>query len=599
MTNLPTEPTDVHVVQAAAAGDGDLLAQYEVLALVGEGPRARVFRARDQVLDLIVAVKLLHPEYGGDDELVACLYHAARLASSLGQPGIVAAYDYGPHPEGAFLTLEYVAGADLAALLRQRGPLPPRQAVALIVQALDALSAAHARGFAHGDLHPHNLLVRADGGAVRLTDFGMDQAALPDGEIAASRQSYRAPERRQGGAATPAADVYAVGAILYELLTGQPVAVDGPPALAGLSHVMAKILRQALAVDPAARYPDAAALRAPLAAAIGHVAAPARPAMWNGALEQAVRQTSIRPQQPNGAVQPTRRVWRLPRPRPAQALAAGAVVLLLAASGATGLALANHMQALEQARATEAALALPGATETLTTVPVLAAVLPTATEEPLPTATTVPAAATSVRLTPTTAPPTATRPAATATSVPPTTVPTAVPTAAPTTPPTEAPPTAAGGGVGVVLDDFTPDQLNGSYQRLAGRLYGRPEVALYGVNSGYSTGTLTFTLATAPTGQVKLVLTGLDDEWQANCPLAVVINDVTVFSGANTFPNTPASDHGLGGDDRYWGQMQIVVPAGLLQAGANSLTLRNLADGDTVGTPPYILINGLELVSEH
>ncbi|MGN6757361.1 MAG: hypothetical protein ACTHMJ_13345, partial [Thermomicrobiales bacterium] len=112
-------------------------------------------------------------------------------------------------------------------------------------------------------------------------------------------------------------------------------------------------------------------------------------------------------------------------------------------------------------------------------------------------------------------------------------------------------------------------------------------------------GTLTFTLATAPAGEVTLVLTGLDDEWQAHCPLAVVINDVTVFSGANTFPNTPASDHGLGGDDRYWGQMQIVVPAGLLQAGANSLTLRNLADGDTVGTPPYILINGLELVSEH
>jgi hypothetical protein len=282
--------------------------------------------------------------------------------------------------------------------------------------------------------------------------------------------------------------------------------------------------------------------------------------------------------------------------RPARALAASAVVLALVASGATGLALANHVQTREPARATEAALVVQGATETPTTLPVLAAVLPTATDEPLPTATTAPPTAT-VAL-PATVPPTAIKAAALATSIPPTAVPTAPPTVV--APPTAAPSsTAAGGGVGAVLDDFTPDQLNGSYQRLAGQLYGRPEVALYGVNSGYSTGTLTFTLATAPSGQVTLVLTGLDDEQAAHCSLAVVINDVTIFSSANTFPNTPTNDHGLGGNDRYWGQMRIAVPASLLQAGANSLTLRNLADGDTIGVPPYILINGLELVSEH
>jgi serine/threonine protein kinase, bacterial len=598
MTRLPVEPTDAQDAAVASSQGGDLLAQYELLAQIGEGPRARVFRARDRVLDLIVAVKLLRPEYGGDSELVAYLYHAARLAASLGQAGIVAAYDYGPHPEGAFLTLEYVDGADLAALLQQHGPLPPRRAAALVVQVLDALAAAHARGFAHGDLHPHNLLLRASDEAVLLTDFGMDQAVLLDDEAAASRQSYLAPERQQGGAATPAADVYAVGTILYELLTGQSVAADGTPALTGLSHVMAKIVGQALAVDPAVRYPDAAALRAPLVAALGPVASSARSVVWNGALEQAVRQTGSWQHKPHAGARPARGARRVTMLRPARALAASAVVLALVASGATGLALANHVQTREPARATEAALVAPGATETPTPLPALAAALPTATEEPLPTATTAPPTAT-VAL-PATVPPTAIKAAALATSVPPTAVPTAPPTVAPTAPPTAAPSsTAAGGGVGVVLDDFTPDQLNGSYQRLAGQLYGRPEVALYGVNSGYSTGTLTFTLATAPSGQVTLVLTGLDDEQTAHCPLAVVINDVTVFSSANTFPNTPTNDHGLGGNDRYWGQMRIAVPAGLLQAGANSLTLRNLADGDTIGVPPYILINGLELVSEH
>ena len=138
-------------------------------------------------------------------------------------------------------------------------------------------------------------------------------------------------------------------------------------------------------------------------------------------------------------------------------------------------------------------------------------------------------------------------------------------------------------------------QIEGAYRRDDGTLYGRPTVALYSVGTGYERGTLTFQAPAAPTVPLTLLLAGLDDERTAQGTFVVAINGVTVFSGATTFPNAPTDDHGVGGTDRYWGQMRITVPAGVLKAGANTLTLENTTAGGSIGVP-YILINTVQFV---
>jgi len=143
---------------------------------------------------------------------------------------------------------------------------------------------------------------------------------------------------------------------------------------------------------------------------------------------------------------------------------------------------------------------------------------------------------------------------------------------------------------------FTPDRLVGAYRRDDGTLYGRQNAVLYSVGTGYETGTLSFSLVQAPTGPLTLILTGLDDEVSGTNRLVVTLNGVAIFAGADTFPNTPASDHGVGGADRYWGEMQLLIPAGVLRAGENTLVLNNVAPGGKLGTP-YILINSVQFAA--
>ncbi|HEY8598796.1 MAG TPA: serine/threonine-protein kinase, partial [Thermomicrobiales bacterium] len=211
--------------EAPVVAPFELLEQYDLLEELGGGERARVYRARDRVLDHAVAIKLLRDRYGRDAALAAHLYLTARAAASLGHPNIVTVFDQGQHDGSAFITMELVEGRNLADLLAQEGSLPPRWALPIVARILDALSAAHVYGIAHGDLHPRNVLLRAngtDGAAVVLTDFGMSLAW----ERADSFAPYRAPEGRSGDPASIAGDLYAVGVILYELLTGEKPPVE-------------------------------------------------------------------------------------------------------------------------------------------------------------------------------------------------------------------------------------------------------------------------------------------------------------------------------------------------------------------------------------
>lgn len=140
---------------------------------------------------------------------------------------------------------------------------------------------------------------------------------------------------------------------------------------------------------------------------------------------------------------------------------------------------------------------------------------------------------------------------------------------------------------------ISPVDLKGTYSRDDSTLYGRPEVALYGAGSGYEQGTVTFKLNGTPR-KLNLRLTGLDDERAEHCQFQVLVNDRVVFEGASSFPNTPGNDTGVGGSDRFWGQMSVAIPPEVLKVGNNTVILRNLTPWSGSLGIPYILINTLE-----
>src|SRR3954453_12500536 len=266
--------------------------RYELQEMIGAGGAARVYRARDGVLDRIVAVKLLREEYGADQEFVGRFYREARAVASLSHPNIVDIYDYGAHDGTYFIAMQYIEGTDLKSILRREGRLAPARAIGMVDGALRALGAAHERGIIHRDVKPQNLLVRASDGLVKLTDFGVARAIGATQVTAAGTTfgtaHYMAPEQSAGGAIGPATDLYAVGVVLFEALTGRlPFNGDTPLQIA-LQHqqappssvtelapnvppALAQVVERALAKDPLARFANAEAMRQALNAGLADV----------------------------------------------------------------------------------------------------------------------------------------------------------------------------------------------------------------------------------------------------------------------------------------------------------------------------------------
>jgi len=671
----PTTPVDLVWDGATRTVAG----RYALLDLLGEGGAARVYRARDGVLGRIVAVKLLREEYGGDQEFVARFYREARSIAALAHPNIVGIYDYGAHARTYFIAMEYVAGSDLKALLRREGRLTPTRALALADGALRALGAAHARGIIHRDVKPQNLLVRADDGLVKLADFGVARALgaaqLTAAGLTFGTAHYMAPEQASGGELGPAADLYALGVVLFEALSGTlPFDGDTPlqialqhlnaplPSLAarapGVPPALIAAIERALAKDPRARYSSAEAMRRALAAAPDAAPDAAAPPLGQMQRRPAdafppLGRTQQRPPDQFPPLEPTQRhpldqfpprdeAAAPPLGAPARSADAGRGVtryllpllgglILLLTLGVVALARGfvptssppgtivgaggspaptAGSVALVEPRATAPAPPTPTAPAsdqpvapspvplgiappTMTTRP------PTATAPP-PTATPVPPAATATFVPPAPTkipvPPTATPVPSPPTPVPPAATP--VPTAPPATaPPAIAPPGPGDGNGGGTTGTFSPAQLRGAYRRDDGVLYGRPAAALYGDGTPYSQGTLTFAVGQVPGGRIALVLTGLDDERDARCRLQVTLNGAPIFDGPTTFPNAPADDNGEGGTARYWGTMQITIPASALRPGNNTLVLRNRTPGPGIGLP-YILLTDVDFTVE-
>jgi len=266
--------------------------RYELLAVIGEGTFGRVYSGLDRRLARPVAVKVIKPWWAEDPVWVRSFEREAQLLARVHDPGIVQIFDVGHADEGLYYVAELVDGESLAARLR-RGRIPARQAREIAEQLCRALTPAHAQRVVHRDIKPANVLISADG-RVKVADFGVARLAegSTDGGAATivGTPRYMAPEQARGRPTSPATDVYAIGIVLYEMLSGQPPFGEKSAVELALRHLhdpppplppetpaaLVAIVDRALAKDPDARYADGAEMADALAAARQPVSGPRR-----------------------------------------------------------------------------------------------------------------------------------------------------------------------------------------------------------------------------------------------------------------------------------------------------------------------------------
>jgi beta-lactam-binding protein with PASTA domain/predicted Ser/Thr protein kinase len=258
--------------------------RYRIIRRLGGGGMGVVYQAEDMLLGRDVAVKVLRAHLAEDDAFRRRFAREGRSAAALSHPNIVQVYDVGETPEGVpYLVMEYVEGRTLERIVRERGALGEREAVDVAIQVASALAEAHRRGVVHRDIKPLNILVRADG-TVKVADFGIARAAsgatlVNTGTIVGSAH-YVSPEQARGGYVDEKTDVYSLGVVLFEMLTGRTpfqgdtaiaVAlkhlqeeVPAPSSLANVSRRLEAVVLRALEKDPSRRYPNAGALLADL-----------------------------------------------------------------------------------------------------------------------------------------------------------------------------------------------------------------------------------------------------------------------------------------------------------------------------------------------
>ena len=198
--------------------------RYQLIKKIGEGGLAEVYQAQDMSLERMVAVKVLRPEYIRDPSFLVNFHREAQNAAKLSDSYIVAVYDFGQDKGRPYIVMEWIPGSDLRTLISQRGAVPVDQAIDFTIQICSAVGAAHRAGIVHGDLKPGNILITPSKQA-KVTDFGLARAlgesAMDEGEVVWGTPAYFAPEQASGARVLPATDVYALGIILYEMLTGR------------------------------------------------------------------------------------------------------------------------------------------------------------------------------------------------------------------------------------------------------------------------------------------------------------------------------------------------------------------------------------------
>ena len=274
--------------------------RYELIRPLGHGAMATVDLAHDVELDRPVALKRLAENLARDEELRRRFVREARLAARLAQANVVRVFDVGEDDGRPFIAMEYVEGETLAEVIARRGRLPAAEAATLGMQICAGLAAAHAAGLVHRDVKPQNLLL-GTGGVLKLGDFGIavgqEGTRLTLAGTVLGTAGYLAPEQARGEEVTAAADIYALGAVLYELLTGGPTRTTGslaelgaedgfqPPDLAARTPdappELVAVVTACLSARPEDRPPSAAAvarLLAPIASEAETLSLPPDPA---------------------------------------------------------------------------------------------------------------------------------------------------------------------------------------------------------------------------------------------------------------------------------------------------------------------------------
>jgi eukaryotic-like serine/threonine-protein kinase len=219
--------------------------RYQVITRVASGGMGEVFRAHDAVLARDVAVKVLHPQLAGDRGFVERFRREARAAAILNHPSIVGVYDWGTTDGTYFMVMEFVQGTNLRSLLSEYGRLEPAQVVEVTLQVLAALDHAHGHGIVHRDIKPENILIARDG-LVKVADFGLARAyadsfvSQAEGTVTGTVQ-YLAPEQIQGEPADPRTDLYALGVVMFELLTGRTPFVGETSLSIAYQHLSGRV----------------------------------------------------------------------------------------------------------------------------------------------------------------------------------------------------------------------------------------------------------------------------------------------------------------------------------------------------------------------
>jgi predicted Ser/Thr protein kinase len=315
--------------------------RYELEELVGSGGMSGVYRAHDTLLERDVALKILHEHYTADDDYVERFRREARAVAQLSHPNIVTVIDRGEEDGRQFIVFEFVDGKTLKDCLEESGPMPVRRALELAIQVAHGLAFAHDNGLVHRDVKPQNVILNGDGQA-KVTDFGIARSLEVQGVTRSGTvlgtSSYIAPEQASGGSVEPATDVYSLGAVLFELLTGRvpftgesfvSVAMqhvtEPPPSVLDLrpdaTVRVANAVDRALAKDPADRFASMHDFAAELEGCLAALGA-----------EPGEDATLVQP--PVVLRESRRRVARSPRRWPLVLVAAGLLLLLAAIAGA-------------------------------------------------------------------------------------------------------------------------------------------------------------------------------------------------------------------------------------------------------------------------
>lgn len=257
-----------------------LSGRYELLARVGGGGMALVYKARDLLLNRFVAVKVLRQQFTHDDDFVKRFRREAQAAASLSHPNIVSIYDVGQVEDTYYIVMEYIDGANLNEIIRDRAPLQVDEAVRIASQICDALDHAHHNQIIHRDIKPHNILI-GNNGRVKVTDFGIARAVTSStitqtGSVVGSVH-YFSPEHAKGVVTGEKSDIYSLGIVLYQMLTGRLPFLGESPISVALKHLqepfeqprkvnpyipqsVENVILKAMRKNPLERYPSAAAM---------------------------------------------------------------------------------------------------------------------------------------------------------------------------------------------------------------------------------------------------------------------------------------------------------------------------------------------------